>query len=493
MRTARLFFLTGSLLLTVCGWSQAETASEVSQYGITWTFDKEYPVGQFITGDWWVIGPVKVVKVEPEAGPAGKGTPKTGEVKSRYGATSIVDDDRMRNGSMIVLKPDPEQGYDSRLLNYNPSHSVHFPLSLPVNRSLISTVSNYKFPAPVLHEALMWTSEKTANLALESAAVLTCLDEEPPPDAFRPPFAGSEKPVYRWKDIRWDILPSLEPAGRVPDYRLFARYFERPWLDHMQNWVFQNTGPRLNQFNYGREYSRVTGMTSLMLMLDVPREQKEDLMRGFIQFGIDLAGLSKAGRIWTADGGHWNGRKWPILFAGMMLGDEEMQALATDGDFSENRQTYYGKGWYGETALYQIGLHTGAQPSYEEKPPSAWDAKQKQQEAYRTSTISGGWPGTALAVQLMGAKALWNHDAFFDYVDRWMRPDDPFASARGTPRPKEEGRSQDAFVDAMWAAYRNKVPDQPGGKENLQWVWNSGGNTGRYISNPKPDQKKTKD
>jgi hypothetical protein len=486
--SSALLSLVSGLLLTAVAPSQAEMALEVSQYGITWTFDKPYTVGRFITGDWWVIGPVNIVKVEPAAGPLGDGAVKTGEVKSRYGAPSMKDDSRMRNGSMIVLEPNPGQGYDSRLLNYDPNLSVRFPLDLPVNRSLISTISNDKFPAPVLHEALMWTSEKNNNLALESAAVLTCLSEEPPADAFRPPFAGTEKTIYRWKNLRWDILPSLQPAGKVPDYKQFARYFERPWLDHMPNWMYQNMGPRLNQFNYGREYSRATGMTSLMLMLNVPQEWKEDLMRGFVQFGIDLAGLSEAGRVWTSDGGHWIGRKWPILFTGMMLGDEKIQALATDGDFSENRQTYYGKGWHGQTVLYQIGLHTGPQPPYEEIPPAEWDAKQKQQEGYRTSTISGSWPGTALAVQLMGAKALWNHDAFFDYVDRWMRQDDPYASARkNSPRPKEEGKSQDAFVDAMWMAYRNKVPDQQGGKEPTKWVWTAGKN-GKYISNPKPEK-----
>ncbi|HUC20452.1 MAG TPA: hypothetical protein VMR98_03090, partial [Candidatus Polarisedimenticolaceae bacterium] len=30
------------------------TCSSVSQYGITWTFDKTYPCGQFVNGDWWV-------------------------------------------------------------------------------------------------------------------------------------------------------------------------------------------------------------------------------------------------------------------------------------------------------------------------------------------------------------------------------------------------------------------------------------------------------
>ena len=32
--------------------------------------------------------------------------------------------------------------------------------------------------------------------------------------------------------------------------------------------------------------------------------------------------------------------------------------------------------------------------------------------------------GVALAAQFMKAKAIWNHDAFFDYVERWMSTDE---------------------------------------------------------------------
>ncbi|MHC4400032.1 MAG: hypothetical protein ACYTG0_10155 [Planctomycetota bacterium] len=38
----------------------------VSQHGITWTFEKPTPAGRFITGDWYVVGPVTVVKITPE-------------------------------------------------------------------------------------------------------------------------------------------------------------------------------------------------------------------------------------------------------------------------------------------------------------------------------------------------------------------------------------------------------------------------------------------
>jgi hypothetical protein len=37
------------------------------------------------------------------------------------------------------------------------------------------------------------------------------------------------------------------------------------------------------------------------------------------ELGIDNYGVLKAGGKWPADGGHMNGRKWPILFAGLLL------------------------------------------------------------------------------------------------------------------------------------------------------------------------------
>jgi len=67
----------------------------------------------------------------------------------------------------------------------------------------------------------------------------------------------------------------------------------------------------------------------------------------------------------------------------------------------------------------------------------------------------------------MKAKALWNHDAFFDYYDRWM---DPRNAAKPKTYPRW-GQTGDPFTDEMWAAYRKSVPDQPGGTRNLKWVW----------------------
>ena len=89
--------------------------SEVSQYGITWTFDKEYPCGQFVTGDWWCVGPVTVSSVSPEP---------TGE----------------RNGSMV--NPVNEQAYDARAGKYDGTKAAAFPLDLAPTASLVSSSSH---------------------------------------------------------------------------------------------------------------------------------------------------------------------------------------------------------------------------------------------------------------------------------------------------------------------------------------------------------------
>ena len=39
---------------------------QLSQYGITFTFDKDYPTGQFANGDYWVVGPVTITRITPD-------------------------------------------------------------------------------------------------------------------------------------------------------------------------------------------------------------------------------------------------------------------------------------------------------------------------------------------------------------------------------------------------------------------------------------------
>ena len=45
------------------------TATQVSQHGITWFLSTSREVGQFVNGDWWVVGPVTINSYSP--GPSG--------------------------------------------------------------------------------------------------------------------------------------------------------------------------------------------------------------------------------------------------------------------------------------------------------------------------------------------------------------------------------------------------------------------------------------
>jgi len=437
-------------------------AARVSQYDVTWTFDKPYQVGQFITGDWWVVGPVTVVSVSPAPGPSAD--PGAG-AKSRYGHAAMKGDARMRNGSMVVEKCRGSQGYDSRLINYNPEQSIVYPYKMAVDTSLISSISNTTQPNPVLLKDIMWGGEDVSPAALKTAAVLTCLSKAPPADSFRPPYAGKEKTLFLATKLKWDLLAKVPAAGTPPDWALVTRWFERPWFDHIQNdWVFQYTGPQQNQPNYGREFARATAIASLMLMLDVPDTIKRPLALSLIQMGIDNFGLIQAGRAWYPDGGHWIGRKWPLVFASLMLEDKRLITALDEGLFSEDCQTYFGRGFHGQKALWQAAALGGPKPPHEEKDPATWNDSEKQCNGYRLNngpTVGG----LALAAMMMKGKARWNHDAFFDYSDRWMAAED-----RPLPVPGGTGRA-DPFVQAMWNAYRGKIPKQADGAVRRKWIW----------------------
>jgi len=515
LKNSGRYLLQGILALMTCGGAQAGTARQVSQYGITWTFDKSYPVGQFVNGDYWVVGPVEILSVIPAPGSSKSNV--SAQEKSRYGATALVDDRRMRNGSMIIEKPEASsgdktgfglQGYDSRALNYSPDRSVQFPCSLKTNRSLISTISsetynNGKLATPyLLGEKDILMCKPTAPVALRAAAVLTCLKSAPPPNAFRPPYAGTQKPIYRAGDIQWNLLPDLPALQSSPDWDVMECIFERPWLDHISSWLIQHTFPGENGPHYGREFARMSSLAALMLLQDVPRKTKETLMIRYLQLGIDLSGLAQCGRQWFSDGGHWQGRKWPILFASLMLDDDALRTfppvdlsravygrarvLASDAVkrpttfFQEDLDYYYGQGGDGQNTLWQMVWHTGPRPPYQEIPRADLSDKKKFADGYRLNNVASG-VGVALAAQLMGAKAIWSHEAFFDYMDYWMTeaPED-------VPEwlPQGATRVYDLFVEKMWDAYRDSVPDQPAGASPVKWVWKKG-STGCWEANPR--------
>lgn len=483
---------TNLIIITVCfnlialnATSQTapvEYRKQISQYGITWEFDQPMQTGQFVTGDWWVVGPATIIKITPEPGPV---SVDQSNIKiNHWNDTSLKTDTAMRNGSAIVLKAGNRQSYDSRAGAFDQSGCIKLPLKLEANRSLISSISNSTLPVDNFCKKILWEGEYKCQTVMKTAAVLTCLDAAPPKDAFRPPYVGTDKPIFQTRDIYWDLLPKLHPVGDIPSWEEFERYFQRPWIDHLMSWSQQELVPNENQPNYGREHARLVSMASLMVCLDVPLKQKEKLTIELIQRGIDLYGLAMNGGYWNEGGGHSSGRKWPILFASIMLGNPTLAQLPKTAVFHEDTQTYYGKGWFGQKVLWQMITHHGNRDPYEEKSPEQWEKWDKTSESYRVCCNAVAWTGTALAARYLKAIKLWGHDAHFDYIERWMREDDPYKEARGKyPRPGMETNTFDPFVTAMWKAHRKNAPQQEMSGNDQKWIWQ--GKQGVWVPNVK--------
>jgi hypothetical protein len=438
--------------------------SSVSQYGITWTFAKPARVGQFINGDFYVVGPVTIEKIDPRPLygseiPASELEPN--EVQRPEGQ-------RVHNGFMLNPPAAMKVSYDSAIKNwFDPSLIQKLPVAMKPGDSLVSTISmpqGLVLDAP-LRNAIQRGVEDSSPV--RNASVLTCVAQPQPADAFRPAFCDREQRIYLTRNLKRELLPNAAATPSIPKLELYIRFTQRPWV---ATCFFGFEEPAENMPQYGREYGRVSGIAALLLATALKPEQKEPLLVNYVQVGIDLGGMIRAGHPgWTGWGGHGSGRKLPIVFAGLLLGDDQLANINRSFpkvSFGEDEQTAYGQSYTGATVVFAghsgIDTITGVGRSrsngwgpYEQMPPAEWKTGNRTSESYRRCCTSLSWVAQALTLRLMHAEKVWNHDAFFDYVDRWMYEPD---TANWRDTWQRQGQAWDAFVNEMWAKHR---PDSP--------------------------------
>ncbi len=485
----------------------------LTQYGITWTFAAPARVGQFINGDWYVVGPVTIKAIAPK--PLWGDEVATAPVEQRDVHEDRYKGQFARNGSTLnlpaVAPPNKittrtrRSGFDSRMPMdaYDPDQFTRLPIAMKAGDSLVSSAS----------------AEPFDGYPIKAVAILSCVANPQPVDAFRPSFcqAATCKP-HLARNLRRDLLqklPKPASAGKVKpaDY---AGFFQTPWIDTVG---FGRAMPRLKFQFYGPNIAEIVGIGSLLLLLDYAPEEKEPLLLNMVQTGIDLFGLLRGGGGWPAEGAGAAGRKWPIMFAGLMLDEPAMSALTRhhpEGRFHEDEQTAfcplefagkkYEHGWTGAKVVWtghyayfkgqwRSNKWEGTYGPVDLIPPSEWPVPWAEgSEGYRRNGTSPFWVAQALAARLMHVEKLWDHDAFFAYVDRWMTEDDaPFWEAirkniesrvPKTDAEKKEletartqfarskrsgtisGRSELVpIVKDLWATYRNNLPPGPDGRK----------------------------
>jgi len=459
----------------------------VSQYGITWTFAEPARVGQFVGGDYYVVGPVTVTAIDPK--PRAGAEVREEELDSREksltkeGRLKVKESDRVRNGSMLNPPARQEVAYDSGIRSYFKRELLSVPpIQMKPGDSLVSTISRtlddkVEFP---YHAGGKRASGDASPV--KTAAVLTCMAEPQPADAFRPSYCDTSNKVYLARNLKRELLRTLPRPENAPKLDTWIRVFQRPWVN---TGFFGFDQPMDNMPHYGQWVGQAQSMAGLMLMLDFPPEEKERLLVNVVQVGIDYWGVVRGGHPgWQGWGGHGSGRKFPIVFAGVLLGDDQMAAPTRafpKCNFGEDNQTVYGDCWTGARVCFagHSGIHHGENKiprpkwgPYEHLHPSEWKNEpgqmNMQSEAYRRANSSSSWPGQALVIRMLKAEKQWNHDAFFDYCDRWMYEDDKeFRPVIGKYFPKLnitddqkwacQGQAWEKFVTEMWKKYRPTV------------------------------------
>lgn len=411
-----------ALLVIVCALtcvsSPIKAASSVSQYGITWTFSQDRTVGQFVNGDWYVVGPVTITSITPAP------------VELGYAI----------NGSQINPIPNQPQGlYHDRTQNSVPydaakNVALNLPATIQPGNSLYSTVMNPN----------TWgTGSEVEKTWFKETAVLTILGAAPPAGSFRPPYAGANKTIksnWNVSRLNYGALRSLAapvPAN-VPNRVWMENATQRPLLEMHYNylnsqwkssWAESKAGgyPRRT---YGREISHISSGAGLFLQTNVSNATKERLLINMCQWGIDIHGLINNGMQWQSNGGHNLGRVMPLYIAAKVLGDGEMlaQANPSKGPFQEFQNHYF----ILQSDIDRPRSIPNAKPYTQAMlgmPEWSSDGRSQQERASSDFWDSGyrfinGAPNCAViaTIALMGGRAELNHEAFYRYITERYYP-----------------------------------------------------------------------
>jgi hypothetical protein len=187
-----------------------------------------------------------------------------------------------------------------------------------------------------------------------------------------------------------------------------------------------------------------------------------------VQVGIDNYGVIENGGRWVAGGGHPQGRKWPIIFAGYMLNDANMlhvgdlsQPPATLALFGEDFQIFYvtqtdinlNHSYYGT----KLGDYIQAQLGLPEWGSIHWlmpagDDATWNGDGYRQCCTANSYVGYLLAALVLGLKDAWHWNAIFDYMDRYWDITTYYAAISG----QDWCLSWSGFQKTMWNTYRSQ-------------------------------------
>ncbi len=423
-----------------CG--QVTTASSVSQYGITWTFDSAKPVGQFANGDYWVAGPVTITSMSPA-----------------YDAANKL------NGWQVNPTQTSSQGFDGLAYDFNAALIPSLPYNAVGGQSIVKAVS---VGAPR-------SNCMSDGSCVQKAAVLTVLGSVPANNGstvFRPPYFGTNKSQFTTSnvDTAMGTLPRLSSTAAI-DAKLqtLAAAFDsikRVPLVHNDSWSGTSIKPR-DSFGgmvkpYGPGVSNINADAALRMLIAKPGDseaERRQIAVALAQYGVDIYGMISGGAHFVSDGGNNLGYRLPMSFAGLMLNNQTIKDAITNSarnDFSETGSVWpsvrpgspalWGQ-LRGDESAYWNALAAQNDSSNIRDPYGYIDGGGDPGNTYQSCCTTSALKASAMIVHLVpGLQAVYNNDAQLEYVERWVTfgawtQPDPCApvSQGGGPNPSRPG------------------------------------------------------
>lgn len=396
-------------------------ATSITQFTITVTFDDDYTVGQYVNGDYYVVAPSGLSITG--------GTLATGS--RNMGATSGRD-------GIAVNPSSGSQGLDDRGTGYTSGQNKS--LSLPFTASPGDSI----IFAESADSALTGGADRTKNgktVILETAIVLTVVASAPAANSFRPQFCSGTKTTYAWGDIDVGDLPAVATVTGAPSFSDAAATIERLQLDYGIGWSWEAMHPYQNMGNYGWDVTGDWGKALLASLIDPTGDTTNHaaLVQRLVQLGIDLYGMLLAGTRWQADGGHGYGRLTPIKYAGYLLGVASMRDMSFTTTFAECGATFYvgASNCPPYTDPDDIGL-------------AEWTINGIIYDSDHYRWTGSRFTSHALPLTALGIDTSLNHDAFFDYTDRYY--DDYNGLGGNYDLPTFDDNMHSTYWDTYWTS-----------------------------------------
>lgn len=371
----------------------------ISDGSISWGFSSAVQSGKFANGDSWVVGPVTITVITPSY-----------------------------NGKNHGFEVNPvstvSQGFDERFSLFDPSLVPSLPYLAQPGESIVKSIS-------------IDPSNAHCRPCIQRVAVLTVLSEPPANNGatiFRPPYFGTEKPLYSTDDLNFSLLPGYVATASALTFDQVASQYQYVQLDHKIGWGARYMHPVESMPDYGADIALKNTRAGMTLMLQGTDAEKKQAVINYINNGIDIYHMMKGGVSWPSNGGHAAGRKLPAIMAAVLLENNTMKNDLTNissATFGETGGVYHsskadngnGKVLWGQTTsterrywesfVLDNGSRTDRDPYQEIDGGRLID--------YQICCTTIVWENIVTALELMPSlKPVFNFPNLKTYTDRWM-------------------------------------------------------------------------